>query len=345
MAAAQGAPSRFPYKVCAPSSPLAHKKPVELPRSACYTGYMEVESPHSQESVPRGRLHLLSHPDTDIFSGYGITLHPGRPDHLVGVLMVDRPGPVEPTWLQEIEDRYGEYELIPMTRTGERGLVTQLRIAPDSLSYLTKSSSPLNQAIEAALQPLLTHPPAPTLKLQWDPIARLWRSAFWVGLSPTLQHIFKAQGPGCLALERDGQVTFVAHVNDADLAQFRGAKVLSRWELHTMPTAPLIRFHLAILDHVGQAYHLEHFLNVGEAEQARYLGHLIRQEQLMFDFFGSDFEYGYSTTIAHHTSMRRRLDGIVRRAVDTYGEIPPERRDFNHAKAEFLRRFPLGWSP
>lgn len=305
---------------------------------------MEVETPHNREDIPRGRLFMLCHPDSDLFSGYGITTRAGRPDHLVGILMVDRPTPVDPAWLQEVEARYGDYDLAAMTRGGERGLVTQMRIAPESVPYLTTGASPLNGAIESALQPLLDHVPAPTLKLHWDPVARLWHSSFWVGLSPELQQIFDRQGPGCLALEQGDRISFITHVASADLAQFRGSRVLSRWELHVMPTAPLIRFHAAILDRAGQAYHLEHFLNVGSQDQAHYLAKLMRQEELVFDFFGTDYEYVYSTAIAHQSRMRRQLDEIVRQAVDYYGELPPRRRDFDRAKAEFLRHYPIGWS-
>jgi hypothetical protein len=36
-------------------------------------------------------------------------------------------------------------------------------------------------------------------------------------------------------------------------------------------------------------------------------------------------------------SMQRQLDGIVRQAIDYYGDIPASLRNFDQAKAEFLR--------
>jgi hypothetical protein len=60
-------------------------------------------------------LVCLWHPGTrDIFSGYGLRIAPA---HLAGVVMVDRPRPVDPAWLGEVRQMFGGYELIPMTRS------------------------------------------------------------------------------------------------------------------------------------------------------------------------------------------------------------------------------------
>ena len=56
---------------------------------------------------------FLWHPGTkDRFSGYGLVL---TALHLVGLLMVDRPEPVDANWLETIERTFGSYQLSAMT--------------------------------------------------------------------------------------------------------------------------------------------------------------------------------------------------------------------------------------
>lgn len=50
--------------------------------------------------------------------------------------MVDRPKPVDPAWLKWVEDTYGEYQLVPMTATGERGIVCRMQIELEGLVHL-----------------------------------------------------------------------------------------------------------------------------------------------------------------------------------------------------------------
>ena len=94
-----------------------------------------------KEIVNRGDLFFLDHPGAeDIFSGYGITLQYGRNDLLVGLLMIDRPHLVDPSWLRLVEESFGEYRLVPMTETGERGILCCMQIEPASIPYLKWNS-------------------------------------------------------------------------------------------------------------------------------------------------------------------------------------------------------------
>ena len=299
------------------------------------------EQDRHKESIPRGVPFVLSHPGSDHFSGYGLTLHEGRADILAGLVMVDRPHPVDPAWLQEVEQVYGDAQLWPMTRSGERGLITQMRVQPDSLPHLQPMAPALAQPMAEALKSLLDEPPAPILKMSWDEENRVWQSEFWIGLPPALQDLFEHSGPGCLAIEQGETVAFVTHAADEDIDSFRNAAVSGRWELVEMPTAPLIRYRAVILDDPQAPYLFENFLNIADPEQARCLAGLAQQENLVFDFFGSDYEYRISSEIAHDERMRARLDAITRRAVDLYGQIPAGQRDFDRAKAEFQRDYPL----
>jgi hypothetical protein len=76
-----------------------------------------------KETIGKGEIFFLCHSGTEkIFSGYGLTVEPGRKDYLVGLLIIDRPKPADPEWLKEIEVIFGEYQLVAMTASGERGI-------------------------------------------------------------------------------------------------------------------------------------------------------------------------------------------------------------------------------
>jgi len=119
-------------------------------------------------------LRFLWHPGTtDTFSGYGLEV---APSHLVGLLMVDRPEPVDPSWLAMLERVFGSYELTQMTQSGDRGLVCQMMIAGNSIHYLTDLPHPQIEALRDALVPLLENLPAVTLHLTWSAEHRSWMS-------------------------------------------------------------------------------------------------------------------------------------------------------------------------
>ena len=49
---------------------------------------------------------------------------------------------------------------------------------------------------------------------------------------------------------------------DQDIASFANAPLLSQWQLIKMPTAPLLRLELVILDNPTNPYKFESFLNI-----------------------------------------------------------------------------------
>jgi len=124
-------------------------------------------------------LKFLWHPGTkDIFSGYGLVVAPA---HLVGIVMVDRPRVADPGWLAEIERTFGEYQLTAMTKAGERGMVCQMHIAPESERYLKTFDHSITAPIREVLLPLLENLPAATLAMRWDPEIRFWVSVIVKG--------------------------------------------------------------------------------------------------------------------------------------------------------------------
>jgi hypothetical protein len=146
--------------------------------SVDYALRCEAETPATWEEEPLGgtspKLLYLWHPGTkDIFSGYGLAVAPA---HLVGLVMIDRPKRADPAWLEKIHKTFGEYQLAAMTQTGERGIVSQMHIAGESLQYLRRFNHALVSALRTALLPLLTNQPAVILALRWDRAQSSWIS-------------------------------------------------------------------------------------------------------------------------------------------------------------------------
>jgi hypothetical protein len=130
-----------------------------------------------QEKISKGELFFLCHPGNEtIFSGYGLTMEEGSKARLVGLLMVDRPWPADPKWLRQVNNSFGEYQLVPMTVIGERGIICRMQIEPESLHHLQQLSTEKATAIKTALHPLLEEPPKPIFTLRWNEDKKLWQS-------------------------------------------------------------------------------------------------------------------------------------------------------------------------
>lgn len=299
--------------------------------------------PAEAKEIPqRGDLHFLWHPGTvNVFSGYGLVASKGIKESLVGILMVDRPIPVDPAWLHAIEATFGDYQLVSMTAAGERGIVCQMQIEPDSLSVLRQFPGAQSDAIRTSLEPLLTERPKPVFALRWNEEARVWCSQFSpsIELPSEIREAFERTGHGCLATETNIGVVHVCHAADGDIDGFADKPVLSQWQLIEMSTAPLIRLELVILDRPSHPYLFESFLNVAEEDQASILEQLIHQDELHLAFFGDALEYRFTKTIQQDEQQRQQLHGLVLEAITHWARVPADQRDFDRAKAEFMQRY------
>ena len=106
-----------------------------------------------------------------------------------------------------------------------------------------------------------------------------------------------------------------------------------------MPTAPLIRLELTILDRPDNPYRFESFLNVAEQDQAQILDLLAGQERFYMALYGDGLRYRYTIAVPHDEQQWQQLDELVAQAKAHWTAIPPERQDFDQAKAEFMHRF------
>jgi hypothetical protein len=302
---------------------------------------MGEREPH-KEIIEKGELFFLGHPGTgDTFSGYGLIMTPGSKEFLVGLLMVDRPQPADPAWLQEVMDKFGECELVPMTAGGERGLVCQMQIEPGSITHLRQFPGQKAAATQEALQPLLNNPPQPLLTLQWDDKENVWRSSLLRlnELSPEIRQAFEQTGYGCLAAETNAGIVHVCHAPDGDVEGFRGKPVVYQWQLIPMATAPLIRLEMRVLDDPRNPFRFESFLNIADSDQAKCLTLLAQQDQLNLAFYGDELHYRFTKVIAHDERQQAQLADLAQRAADYWQALPPEQRDFDGAKREFMRRY------
>lgn len=302
---------------------------------------MREREPQS-ERLSRGDLLCLYHPDTtDIFSGYGLVMQDDWPGHLMGLLMVDRPHSADPAWLARIDDLYGACDLLPLTVRGDRGLLCQMYIEPDSLQHLRRFSPAFGQPLQAALSPFLEEPPAPTLLVRWDEERRLWLSEMIVrhGLSPAIREVFERTGYGCLAAESERGIVHVCHTADENIANFVDKPIEARWDLIEMPTAPLIRLKLLVYDDWRAPCCFESFLNVGFPDHLAVLAELAGQEELYLAFYGDDLTYRYTTVVAHGEQQWQRLDELIAQAELYWQRLPEERRDFDQAKTLFMHTY------
>jgi len=291
------------------------------------------------ERLNRGELLCLYHPGTnDTFSGYGLVMQDDWPGHLTGILMVDRPFPADPAWLERINDAYGACDLVPMTARGERGLVCQMHIEPDSLPHLRRFSPAFGQPLQEALQPLLDDPPAPVLSLHWDESQRGWLSQMVLAneLPPAVREVFERSGYGCLAVESRRGIVHVCHAADEAIDNFVDQPVEARWDLIEMPSAPLVRLELLVYDDPRDPFCFESFLNVAAPDQLAVLAELAGQEELYLAFYGDDLTYRYTAIVPHGEGQWQRIDEIISRAEAYWANLSEAERDFDRAKALYM---------
>lgn len=295
-----------------------------------------------KETIGQGELFFLYHPGTEnTFSGYGLSMQPGSKELLVGLLIVDRPHPADVDWLKQVEATFGQVQLVQMTAAGERGIVCQMEIGPESLPHLRQFPGEKVDAIRSALKPLLDELPDPVLRLSWNEDVNAWQSrlAPQSELPAEIRDVFERFGHGCLAVETNVGVSHICHATDTDIEAFRNKPVWKQWQLIKMPTAPLIRLELVILDDPTNPYKFESFLNIADEEQGQILAQLANQDELYLAFYGDDLRYRYTKVIEHDKQQWQQLDELVDEANRHWDSIPTEQQDFDLAKAEFIRRY------
>jgi hypothetical protein len=159
-------------------------------------------------------------------------------------------------------------------------------------------------------------------------------------LPTEIRQVFEETGYGCLAAETNIGVVHVCHAASSDIEGFANKPVLYQWQLVKMPTAPLIRLELAILDNPINPYKFESFLNVAQEDQLLVLTRLANQDRLYLAFYGDDFQHRFTKIVGHDEQQWQYLDDLVAEAVKYWDQIPLEQWSFDQAKVAFMNGYP-----
>lgn len=155
-------------------------------------------------------------------------------------------------------------------------------------------------------------------------------------LIPELKEVFWKTGYGCVPVEADIGVIHLCHAADADIAGFANKPVWYQWQLIKMPSAPLVRLEIVIVDQPVNPYRFESFLNVGNDDQAHVLATLTNQNQLYLAFYGDALTYQFTKTLPHTEQQWQQLDGLITHATNYWQQLSPDFRDFDRAKARYM---------
>lgn len=161
-------------------------------------------------------------------------------------------------------------------------------------------------------------------------------------LPPQLATILRTQADYVLlAHGTDRGTVYVVKAPASDIAGLRGRIPISvRHELYEHPLSPVIRTVLRLYDRPQTPLALECYCNAGEPDQREEFAALGRQGELLLLCYDA-------RELRHRLSKRVRnagkdaIAGIVARADALLARIPRERRDFDRAKTDVLRRTTL----
>jgi hypothetical protein len=119
---------------------------------------------------------------------------------------------------------------------------------------------------------------------------RAWHSELGATnqLPREIREVFEKTSYGCLAAETNIGIVHVCHASDADIEEFRDKPILYQWQLIKMPTAPLVRLDMTVVDRPEDPYRFESFSNVTAEDQAQVLAELANQEKLHLAFYGDE---------------------------------------------------------
>ncbi|MFC1790191.1 hypothetical protein ACFLZP_01755 [Patescibacteria group bacterium] len=301
----------------------------------------EAEKELDKEMISSGELLSLWHPGTKgTFSGYGLVTKDGKPDFLVGLLVVDCPELVDSEWLGEVEEVFGSYDLVPISIDGERAIVCQMQIEPESLPFLRRFQGPSAAGIRGALAGLLEVFPRPAFTVRWDERAGLWTSQLAVPtkLSLVEQRYFKKNGYGCLPRATNIGTMHLCYAASTDISRFESEAVGYQWLLVKMPTAPLIRFQAATQGDQTNTHQFESILYIAQPDHLTMLLQLADQARLYFVLYGDDLKYHFTKIVGHAPQQRQALEKIVFEAMAYQNQIPRGKRDYHSALVEYQRR-------
>ena len=161
-----------------------------------------------------------------------------------------------------------------------------------------------------------------------------------VELPPEMADWLKNQDIACFMQESNLGTVFIIKVPGREIQSVRGTvPILLRHELYQHPAAPVIRTVIDIFDQPDSRFSLETFTNVDDVQQRTDFVALADQDELHLFFFDEDLRHRLTKRVGNATS--EHITEIVSVAEQLRAAIPPERFDFDRAKADVLARITL----
>lgn len=159
-------------------------------------------------------------------------------------------------------------------------------------------------------------------------------------LPPELAEFLGAQELAGVLHGSDRGTLLIVKAPATEIDSLRGTfPIGQRHELHDHPLAPLIRVVTSFPDVLSGPLVLESFVNVVDPEQRSNYGELLRQPDLVVLFYDDALRHWLSKRVP--LSRSTGLEQVLVRADRLAVAIPPDRYDFDRAKADLLARTAL----
>jgi hypothetical protein len=158
-----------------------------------------------------------------------------------------------------------------------------------------------------------------------------------LALPPELVAFLREHEYACLTQLTDQGTVYLCKARDADLETLSGPfPIQLDHELYRLPQAPVVRALLAVWDRPTTPLRLESFTNVRDSAQRDELAALTDQETALLLFYGDAARFRRAKRLALHQEQRTRLRHLLVAADQHAAGIPPQRYDFDAAKAAVI---------
>jgi len=162
-----------------------------------------------------------------------------------------------------------------------------------------------------------------------------------IELTPELADFLRRQPHyACVTHATSEGTAYVIRAPAADLVTLRGTMPIGlRHELYALPSAPVIRSVLTIMDRPRAPLRLETFCNVAEPDQRADFAALADQERLLLLFYDEELRHRLAKRVPYPD--RSDVPLILARADELRAAIPASRFNFDRAKLAVMRQTTL----
>jgi hypothetical protein len=156
-----------------------------------------------------------------------------------------------------------------------------------------------------------------------------------IALPPELADFLKKQDLTALFHAADIGTLLIVKVPAQELATLRGPLPIGLvHELYRHPRSPVIRTLLTFVDQPEAPLCVETFTNPGDPDQRASFAALADQAEIPLLFYDEALRHRLSKRVRNATADQ--IPAIVATADQLLAAIPPDRRDFDRAKADIM---------